>query len=163
LNNRKEGDKYYGYWNKGKKEGQGYYYYASTGKIYLGEWHDDVPRCGIFTDVDDERIKKNFPKRFDAENNPPVIPDLKLSGPEIILEKSINSVYFLRHINVAKEKNISELFSNEKIKELMNYFSPKSGDVETKQNKNKMPDSIISIDEFKSICYEKFGIFVEGN
>ena len=40
----------------------------------------------------------------------------------------------------------------------MFYFSPKSIDGEAKQNKNKMPDSTISIDEFKSICYEKFGI-----
>lgn len=121
-----------------------------------------MPRCGIFTDVDDEKIKKNFPKRFDAEENPPVIPDLKLKNPEVVLEKSINSVYFLRHINVAKDKNISELFSNEKIKELMNYFSPKMGEMEEKQSKSKMPDSTITIDEFKNICYEKFGLTVEG-
>ena len=56
---KKTGDKYYGYWNNGLKEGQGYYYYSSTGKIYLGEWHEDAPRCGIFTDVDDENIKKD--------------------------------------------------------------------------------------------------------
>lgn len=122
-----------------------------------------MPRCGIFTDVDDEKIKKNFPKRFDAENNPPVIPDLKLNDPEIILEKSINSVYFLRHINVAKDKNISELFSNDKIKELMNYFSPRLGDNDIKQTKSKMPDSSISIEEFKTICYEKSSITVYGN
>jgi len=56
----KNGDKYYGYWNNGLKEGQGYYYYFSTAKIYLGEWHDDVPHCGIFTDVDDENIRKVY-------------------------------------------------------------------------------------------------------
>lgn len=122
-----------------------------------------MPRCGIYTDVDDEKIKKNFPKRFDAENNPPHIPDLKLNEPEIVLEKSINSVYFLRHINVAKDKNISELFSNDKIKELMNYFSPRLGDIDIKQNKIKMPDSCISIDELKTICYEKFSIRISGN
>ena len=68
----------------------------------------------------------------------------------------------MRHINVAKEKNISELFSNEKIKELMNYFSPRLADMELKQSKSKMPDSSITIEEFKNICYERFGINVEG-
>ena len=60
--------KYYGYWYKGKKEGEGYYYYTSNGKIYLEEWHDDVPRFGKFTDVDDERIKN-----INSEINPLMI------------------------------------------------------------------------------------------
>jgi len=158
---KKNGDKFYGYWNKGKKEGQGYYYYASNSKIYLGEWHDDVPRCGIFTDVDDENLKKNFPKGYLLDDKPSSIPTIKLKNSNGILENSINQVFFLRNIKTAKEKSINDLFDLEKLTQLMVFFSPNI-DIEEKQvNKGKMPDSVIKLEEFRSICVENFGLVVD--
>lgn len=156
----KTGDKYYGYWNNGLKEGQGYYYYSSTGKIYLGEWHENVPRCGIFTDVDDENIKKEYKKHFMALDGPPLIPVLKLKTPEIILEDSINNIHFLRNIKLAKTKTFNELFPPEFHSELIKIFSQKryqTSEEDDKENENKLPLNLIEIKEFRSICLDKLG------
>lgn len=93
---KKNDDKYWGNWNKDLKEGQGYYYYSQTGKIYLGEWLEDNPRCGIFTDVDDDNLKKEFKKHFKAEDPPSLIPKLRLKYPEAILEESIENVLTMK-------------------------------------------------------------------
>lgn len=157
---KKIGDKYYGYWNNGLKEGQGYFYFSSTGKIYLGEWHEDAPRCGIFTDVDDESIRKEYEKHFMAEDGPPIIPILKLKTPETILEDSINSIHFLRNIKLAKMKTFHELFPPEFHADLIKIFSQRKyqlNDEEEKENENKLPQNLIDIKEFRSICLEKLG------
>lgn len=160
---KKNGDKYYGHWNIGLKEGQGYYYYSSTGKIYLGEWHEDAPRCGIFTDVDDESNKKVFIKHFKAEDAPPMIPVIKLKQPEAILEDSINNVHFLRNIKLAKNKTLSEIFPSEFQNDLIRIFTQRQyiiseeGEKENEFEKNKIPENLITIKEFKQMCLEKLG------
>jgi hypothetical protein len=158
---KKNDDKYYGYWNNGLKEGQGYFYYCSTGKIYLGEWHEDAPRCGIFTDVDDENIKKEYNKHFKAEDSPSLIPIIKLNNPEGILEDSINKVHFLRNIKLVKNKNFSELFANEFQNDLMKIFTNKQytleEDKQEEVDKSKIPENLITVKEFKAICLERLG------
>jgi len=156
---KKNGDKYYGYWNNGLKEGQGYFYYSSTSKIYLGEWHDDVPRCGIFTDVDEEQKIK---KTFDDLEDQPMIPVLKLRSPEAILEDSISNIYFLKCIKLAKSKTFRELFPVDSHTEMIKLFKGNSPKIilpeEEKENENKIPDNIINLAEFKSIANESFQI-----
>jgi len=120
-----------------------------------------VPRCGIFTDVDDENLKKNFPKGYLLDDKPSSIPTIKLKNSNGILENSINQVFFLRNIKTAKEKSINDLFDLEKLTQLMVFFSPNI-DIEEKQvNKGKMPDSVIKLEEFRSICVENFGLVVD--
>lgn len=155
---QKNGNKYYGYWNKGLKEGQGYYYYSETGKIYLGEWHEDAPRCGIFTDVDDDLLKKEYKKHFKAEDPPAMLPKIKLVDSEVILENSINNVNFIRNIKLVKSKNLTELFGPEFQSDLIQMFSNKHyqlGEDEDENILNKSPDNHISIEEFQNICFEK--------
>lgn len=168
---KKNGDKYYGNWNIGMKEGQGYYYYSSTGKIYLGEWHEDAPRCGIFTDVDDENLKKEYKKHYQAEDGPSMIPILRLNNPDDILEESINNVHFLRNIKQVKNKNISELFDVDFQGELIKVFQQRKyqlqdedkGGEDNDGNINKLPESSLSIKEFKIICQEQIGRELNGN
>ena len=155
---KKNQDKYYGYWNKGLKEGQGYYYYSSTGKIYLGEWHEDAPRCGIFTDVDDENLKKFDKNDVDA---PSLIPSLMLMNPNNILENSISDIYFLRSIKMAKIKNVNELFGYDFIQELTNLFSV-TNQLLIEQEEGKLPENKITIDEFKKICNDNLNVVVKG-
>jgi hypothetical protein len=157
---KKNGDKYYGYWNLDLKEGQGYYYYSSTGKIYLGEWHEDVPRCGIFTDVDDENLKKEYKKHYKAEDGPPNIPVLKLLNPDEILEESISKVHFLRTIKEVKNKNFSELFDIDFQNELIKIFQQRRyqlSEEEKNEESNKIPDTSINFNDFCNICLEKIG------
>ena len=156
---KKNQDKYYGYWNKGLKEGQGYYYYSSTGKIYLGEWHEDVPRCGIFTDVDDENIKKEYKKHFLEMDPPPLIPVLNLNNPNHILEESISNIHFLRNVKLARNKTVNELFSSEFISELSNVFNI-SNQVEIEDG--KLPENKITIEEFKKICNESLNVTLDS-
>lgn len=156
---KKNGDKYYGYWNNGLKEGQGYYYYSSTSKIYLGEWHDDVPRCGIFTDVDEDLTLK---KKMHIENDEtPMIPVLKLKSPDAILEDSINNIFFLRNIKLARKKTFRELFPVESHPDLIKLFKINNlkslvAD-EEKENENKIPDNYLSLNEFKKIYLDNLG------
>jgi hypothetical protein len=159
---KKNQDKYHGFWNKGLKEGQGYYYYSSTGKINLGEWHEDVPRCGIFTDVDDESLKKEYKKHFLAEDPVSMIPQLRLKSPHGVLEESIGNIHFLRNVKSAKNKNINELFSSDFISDLTQLFTKNANLLDT-ELAGKHPENTISLLEFKQICSENLGVSVQGN
>ena len=144
------GDKYYGYWNSDMKEGQGYYWYSKTGKVYLGEWHEDCPRCGIFTDVSDDKLQQDLSKITDPKDIPAPIPELSLKNPEAVLEESINSVYFIRSIKEVKNKNLQELFKNEEQKQLIRIYSElRTTKKKDDENENKIPDFTISLDQLK--------------
>ena len=144
------GDKYYGYWNCDLKEGQGYYWYSKTGKVYLGEWHEDCPRCGIFTDVNDEKLNIDVSKINDPKDVPAPIPGLCLKNPEEVLEKSINDVHFIRSIKEVKNKNLQELFKNEDQKEIIKMYSQlRTTKKKDDDNENKIPDFTISIDQLR--------------
>ena len=137
---KSNGDKYYGYWNSDMKEGQGYYWYSKTGKVYLGEWHEDCPRCGIFTDVNDDKLHFDLSKITDPKEIPASIPELNLKNPEGVLEESIRSVYFIRSIKEVKNKNLQELFKNSQLR------TTKKKD---EDEENKIPDFTITLDQLK--------------
>ena len=144
------GDKYYGYWNCDLKEGQGYYWYSKTGKVYLGEWHEDCPRCGIFTDVNDEKLNIDVSKINDPKDVPAPIPGLCLKEPEKVLEDSINNVHFIRSIKEVKNKNLQELFKNEEQKEIIKMYSQlRTNKKKDDDNENKIPDFTITLDQLK--------------
>ena len=144
------GDKYYGYWNSDMKEGQGYYWYSKTGKVYLGEWHEDCPRCGIFTDVNDDKLHIDLSKVTDPKEIPASIPELSLKNPEGVLEESINSVYFIRSIKEVKNKNLQELFKNEDQKEIIKMYSQlRTTKKKDDEDENKIPDFTITLDQLK--------------
>jgi hypothetical protein len=43
---KSNGDTYEGYWVSNKCEGAGSYFYEATGKVYVGEWADNMPVSG---------------------------------------------------------------------------------------------------------------------
>ena len=147
---KSNGDKYYGYWNSDMKEGQGYYWYSKTGKVYLGEWHEDCPRCGIFTDVNDDKLHFDLSKITDPKEIPASIPELNLKNPEGVLEESIRSVYFIRSIKEVKNKNLQELFKNEEQKEIIKMYSQlRTTKKKDDEDENKIPDFTITLDQLK--------------
>ena len=133
------------------KEGQGYYWYSKTGKVYLGEWHEDCPRCGIFTDVNDDKLHFDLSKITDPKEIPASIPELTLKDPEGVLEESIRSVYFIRSIKDVKNKNLQELFKNEEQKEIIKMYSQLRTTKKKKDedDENKIPDFTITLDQLK--------------
>ena len=50
---KRNGDYYEGQWVNDLKEGQGSYYFSSKGKLFVGEWSEDHPKCGVYTEVED--------------------------------------------------------------------------------------------------------------
>lgn len=180
----KNGNKFYGYWSNGLKEGQGYYYYSETGKIYLGEWHEDIPRTGIFTDVKEDKLENMDEDEFKSHlyqikqediinddiikrvDKPSEIRILKLKDPALILEESITNYHFLRQVKLAKTKNFSELFDLEYQDELYSQFkSIQSGSYEegndNQLEKSKIQASNITLNQFLSFFKNKFKVDIE--
>lgn len=146
------GDKYYGHWHLNLKEGQGYFYYHQTSKIYLGEWHEDNPRCGIFTDVEDEAIQQKLQEIKDPKERPSQMPILKLKNAEAVLEESITNVHFLRNIKRVKNKNIEDLYTGKALVEMIKMYSElRTTAKKDDENENKIPDHLITRDNLKDI------------
>ena len=151
---KKNGDKYYGHWKKGMKEGQGYFYYYTTGKIYIGEWHEDCPRCGIFTDVQGDTFKLDISKITNPKDIPSEMPELKLKSPEAVLEESIKNIHFVRNIKEVKTKNLQDLFNAEEQKEIIAMYSAlRVKSIRDEDDENKIPDYTISIEDLRTIIY----------
>ena len=53
INQRRNGDHFEGHWVNDKREGKGSYFYSSKNKIFVGEWVDDMPKAGVYSEVDD--------------------------------------------------------------------------------------------------------------
>ncbi|KAJ1506124.1 hypothetical protein HMI54_009338 [Coelomomyces lativittatus] len=49
-------DRYEGIFVRDKKEGPGKFYYKSKKKIYIGEWSEDMPKCGTLNDIGNGKI-----------------------------------------------------------------------------------------------------------
>ena len=48
------GDRYEGSFRDDAKEGPGRHYYIKSKKIYDGEWHNDMAKCGVYSDMPKE-------------------------------------------------------------------------------------------------------------
>ena len=59
---KRNGDHFEGHWVDDKREGQGSYFYSDKNKLFVGEWVDDQPKTGVYTEVEDEDAD-NGPKR----------------------------------------------------------------------------------------------------
>jgi hypothetical protein len=87
------GDHFEGSWIADKKEGQGSYFYSSKNKIYIGEWVEDIPKCGVYSEVVDEEAYTG-PKRkyFTDPYELPSVPTLELADPNSVLNEAIEDV-----------------------------------------------------------------------
>ena len=61
---KRNGDHFEGHWVNDKREGQGSYYFSEKAKLFVGEWVDDQPKCGIYTEVKDEDAPPPTPKFY---------------------------------------------------------------------------------------------------
>ena len=72
------------------REGQGSYFYHDKNKLFVGEWVNDQPKTGVYTEVEDDEVEKMHKKAFFTD--PYVLPsifELKLADPTKILERAM--------------------------------------------------------------------------
>lgn len=87
---KRNGDHFEGHWVNDMREGQGSYYYHDKNKLFVGEWVNDQPKTGVYTEVEDDEVEKMKKKAY--FNDPymlPQIAELKLANPTKILERAM--------------------------------------------------------------------------
>ena len=79
---KRNGDHFEGHWVNDMREGQGSYYYHDKNKLFVGEWVNDQPKTGVYTEVEDDDAEKYAKKPYftDPYELPPIA-ELKLSDP----------------------------------------------------------------------------------
>lgn len=58
----------------------------------MGEWVKDQPKCGVYTEVEDEANIKPSRKHFTDPYAKPPIPELALANPVVVLENAVEEV-----------------------------------------------------------------------
>lgn len=116
--NKANGDCYEGYWLRDKREGSGSYFYCSTGKVFVGEWVNDLPKAGVFSQA-----------HSNPEQSAPVpttsnLPAVRLTNPADVLEGALSSVRQNRTAFRAKHTPIESLFTADELRDLRDAFIP---------------------------------------
>jgi len=121
---KRNGDHFEGQWVNDKREGQGSYFFASKNKVFVGEWVDDMPKAGVYSEVEDpDQVKINRPKQFTDAYELPNIPSIKLGNPAEVLEDALEEAKQSRLFYRAKHIPINELFTKEESKDLLREFN----------------------------------------
>ena len=120
---KRSGDHFEGHWVNDKREGQGSYYFAEKSKLFVGEWVDDQPKCGVYTEVEDEDAPpKNKLPHFLDKYELPQLPNIKLSDPTKILEEAMESTKSERAKYRAQYTPIEEMFTEQELFDLQKAF-----------------------------------------
>lgn len=113
---RRNGDHFEGHWVNDLREGQGSYYYHDKNKLFVGEWVNDQPKTGVYTEVEDDEADKAPRKpHFQDPYTLPPITELKLEDPTKILEhamertKQFRARFRAQHIPLVEMYDIQEL------------------------------------------------------
>eukprot|EP01083_Nonionella_stella_P092048 257518_1 len=179
------GDCYEGEWLNDKKEGPGEYFYKSRKKVYVGEWVNDVPQCGVYSSADfaedvdpvtGVRVEVDPPPPFSYKTMGPLeLPELELVDPDSILEREIGKIRDQRDaIRAAPLLEPHEMFNEQDLVELRCAFAAldtdAQGSIEISELQNgfnvlgqKISDSELAIifvsldkDENGSVSYPEF-------
>lgn len=149
--NKANGDCYEGYWLKDKREGSGSYFYAATGKVFVGEWVNDLPKAGVFS-----QAQANPAQSLPAPQTSK-LPAVRLTSPGDVLEASLGTVRQNRTAHRAKHTPIKSLFTADELKDLRDAFAPvqqADGTVQMLdlQSLYQSLGITISMDELKALC-----------
>lgn len=128
------GDCYQGEWLNDKKEGPGEYFYKSRKKVYVGEWVNDVPKCGIYSDADfaedvdpdtGARVPVDPPPPFSYNTQRPLeIPELSLCDPDAVLRGEIQRIRDDRDVvRSVPHLDLTEMFDSVELHSLQQAFS----------------------------------------
>lgn len=84
------GDYFEGYYYRDKREGQGSYFFNATSKLYVGEWVDDAPKAGVYSEVENPQVRKYIQPQYytDAYEIQP-LPALTLTNPQAVVRSAM--------------------------------------------------------------------------
>ena len=120
---KRKGDHFEGHWVNDQREGQGSYYFAEKNKLFVGEWVADQPKCGVYTEVEDEdAVPKSKTPHFLDKYELPSLPNIKLSDPTKILEEAMESTKAGRAKYRAQYIPIDEMFTEQELCDLQRAF-----------------------------------------
>ncbi|CAE7520464.1 MORN3 [Symbiodinium sp. CCMP2456] len=87
------GDCYEGFWLNDKREGSGSYFYAESGKVFVGEWVNDLPKAGVYTQANSN------PEQATPVPQTTILPTLMLAFPNEVLDGALAAVRELQHFS----------------------------------------------------------------
>ncbi len=121
---KRSGDHFEGHWVNDNREGQGSYYFSSKGKLFVGEWVNDQPKSGVYTEVEDEEAEKmkTGMTHFDHPYEMPHLPATKLKYPTEVLEEAMEKAKKERARYRAKFTPIEEMFTPQELTDLKKAF-----------------------------------------
>jgi len=117
----KNGDHFEGLWVEDQKEGKGvhFYYHADKRahtKRYDGEWVDDVPKCGAYTEMPPDPLAP-------ATQVPDPIPSIELDDAEGVLTQRLAEIRTSRAAVRTKRISLEEHLTPEELEALELAFS----------------------------------------
>jgi len=107
--NKANGDCYEGYWLEDKREGSGSYFYAESGKVFVGEWANDLPKAGVYTQANPN------PEQATPVPVTSNLPPVRLALPSDVLEGALAAVRTDRKSFRAQATPINRLFAEDEI------------------------------------------------
>ncbi|KAL4490320.1 hypothetical protein ABPG72_004359 [Tetrahymena utriculariae] len=121
---KRNGDHFEGHWVNDKREGQGSYFFALKNQVFVGEWVDDMPKTGVYSEVEDPyTVKQEREKHFTDPYILPNIPKIQLKNPTKVLQEAMENVRKQRTIYRARYIPIDELYTEEERLELYKEFA----------------------------------------
>merc|ERR1719265_769698 len=140
--NKANGDSYEGYWLKDKREGSGSYFYSATGKVFVGEWVNDLPKAGVYTQAQPN------PEQAVPVPQTTNLPGVRLTNPAEVLENALGAVRRERTAHRAKHKPTDSLFTQDELNDLRDAFAAA-----------QQPDGTIQMLDLQSL-YHSMGITI---
>jgi len=115
------GDHFEGMWIEDKKEGEGVHFYFDAAKKthtkrYDGEWVDDAPKCGYYTEMPPDEF-------VPASYLPDPLPVTEVKESEKIIAQRLREIRESRALVRAKRVPVDEHFTPEELEALQVAFS----------------------------------------
>merc|ERR1719160_1232464 len=115
--NKANGDCYEGFWLNDNREGSGSYFYSASGKVFVGEWADNLPKAGIYTQAQPN------PEQAVPVPQTTNLPAVRLTNPAEVLENALGAVRRERTAHRAKHTPIDSLFTQDELADLRDTFA----------------------------------------
>jgi len=114
--NKANGDCYEGYWLNDKREGAGSFFYAESGKVFVGEWANDLPKAGVYTQANPN------PDQATTVPTTTTLPPVRLAQPTDVLDTALLAARNSRRNFRARVTPIKSLFSDGEVDALRDAF-----------------------------------------